>query len=699
MRRTATSTLLILITGISWANAQSLPTRDGLQAQSQADKPATAEKLSDAERISRLRRTIEESEKRLRELQGRLDDPQSEYVRSEQGFTQLDKELSEKKKQVQKATDENRPDQAAALQNEIEDLQKRWQLAKDRFDLAIQERKSIQEQKATLEQKIPQDKDALNKLIAPPATQPAQPTTTPAQPAPDASSPTGATPTQPSQTGDAANGQPAAQTQQPTAPPAAQPPTEQAPAQPGAAAATPAKPVSEQVQKAQEKLAEKEADAAAAMETVKSIEDRIVGLQKLIAGEKEQMKIDRQKADNSLETERTLTEQLDKRVSEGAPADEVTGLRTKITEARQGFRTARKQVNERVDRIDQLQDELQQLQTERIQALEEAEATLAQAQAAKKQVQTLENPLSWTNIQQWALQHAPRLAGIVLVTIVLMWLVRMVDKRLVMFLAGRPGPGSLEEREARADTLMSVFHNSASIIIVIGGIMMVIQEFGVAVVPLVGAAGVVGLAVAFGAQNLVRDYFTGFIILLENQYSINDVVKIAGVAGMVERITLRVTVLRDLEGAVHFVPNGQITTVSNLTHNWSRALFEIGISYNSDVDLAMKTLVELGKQLRADSTFRQLILEDPEMLGVDSLGDSAVMIKFFIKTRPLQQWTVKRAMLRRIKKRFDELGIEIPFPHRTIYHRYEHGQPATAKISATMEEAAAGIAVAKKPAK
>ena len=166
------------------------------------------------------------------------------------------------------------------------------------------------------------------------------------------------------------------------------------------------------------------------------------------------------------------------------------------------------------------------------------------------------------------------------------------------------------------------------------------------------------------------------MILLENQYKLNDVVKINDHSGQVEQITLRMTGLRDLEGNLHFIPNGEITSVVNMTHGWSRALFDIGVAYKENVDRVMEVIMELGKELRKDPKFRTLILEDPTMLGVDSFADSAVIIKFFIKTRPLQQWTVKRELLRRIKNRFDELGIEIPFPHRTVYH----GNPAEANL-------------------
>ncbi len=180
---------------------------------------------------------------------------------------------------------------------------------------------------------------------------------------------------------------------------------------------------------------------------------------------------------------------------------------------------------------------------------------------------------------------------------------------------------------------------------------------------------VVGLAFAFGAQSLIKDFFSGFMILLEQQYMVNDVVKIDDVTGQVERITLRMTVLRDLEGHVHFIPHGEVNRVSNSTHGWSRAVFDVGVAYGEDIDRVMSVLVDLARQMRKEPEYSGLILEDMEMLGVDSLGESAVVIKFFIKTRPLKQWLVRRELLRRIKNKFDQLGIEIPFPTRTLVYR------------------------------
>jgi small conductance mechanosensitive channel len=252
--------------------------------------------------------------------------------------------------------------------------------------------------------------------------------------------------------------------------------------------------------------------------------------------------------------------------------------------------------------------------------------------------------------------------------------VRLSGRHLAKLVARTSTRGSLHERENRALTLVGVFRNIASIAVIAVGLLMALEAVGIPIVPLMGGAAVVGLAVAFGAQNLVRDYFAGFMVLLEDQYGINDVVKIGDIAGAVEQITLRVTTLRDLEGIVHFVPHGTITTVSNMTHGWSRALLEIGVAYKEDTDRVMDVMLEVARELRKDSAFGPFILGDPEMLGVDSFGDSAVLIKMCIKTQPLKRWAVKRELLRRVKHKFDELGIEIPFPHRTLFLREAEGE-------------------------
>ncbi len=262
-----------------------------------------------------------------------------------------------------------------------------------------------------------------------------------------------------------------------------------------------------------------------------------------------------------------------------------------------------------------------------------------------------------------------------------MWCSRAWQERIVALVGSRVARGTAEDQENRARTLVGVFRYAANVAIVTGGGLMVLDEIGISIAPLMGGAAVFGLAIAFGAQSLIKDYFSGFMILLEQQYMVNDVIKICDIAGQVERITLRVTVLRDLEGRVHFIPHGQITSTTNLTHGWSRAVFEIGVGYREDIDRVIDVLTQLASELRHDAEFGPLILEPPTMLGVDALGDSAVVVKFFLKTRPLRQWPVKREMLRRVKRRFDELGIEIPFPHRTVFVQPAPGSAAQEPVA------------------
>jgi len=198
-------------------------------------------------------------------------------------------------------------------------------------------------------------------------------------------------------------------------------------------------------------------------------------------------------------------------------------------------------------------------------------------------------------------------------------------------------------------------------------VYLVLETLGLSVGPLIAGAGIMGLAFGFGGQYLIRDLINGIFIVLEGQYRINDVVKIGEYGGLVEDINLRITTLRDLEGRVIIIPNGEIKTVVNYTRKYAQALLSIGVAYKENVDHVMEVIKEIGAQMRDDDHFGKLILGDVEMFGVDDFGDSQVTIKFRIKTLPIKQWEVMREFRRRIKNRFDELGIEIPFPHRTIY--------------------------------
>jgi moderate conductance mechanosensitive channel len=194
-----------------------------------------------------------------------------------------------------------------------------------------------------------------------------------------------------------------------------------------------------------------------------------------------------------------------------------------------------------------------------------------------------------------------------------------------------------------------------------------LSQLGVNIGPLLAAAGVLGVAVGFGSQKLVQDVITGFFILLEDAFAVGDVIQVGSYSGAVEAVSIRNVRLRDLAGTVHTIPFSTITSVSNLTRDFSFHVFDMGIAYRENVDQVMETLRAIGSEMRSDTYFRNLILDEPEVFGLDSFGDSAVVIKGRIKTRPIKQWEVGREFNRRVKKRFDELGIEIPFPHRTLY--------------------------------
>ena len=275
------------------------------------------------------------------------------------------------------------------------------------------------------------------------------------------------------------------------------------------------------------------------------------------------------------------------------------------------------------------------------------------------------------DFREWFAEHGLTVLVIILVVIAILWLASLLQGHIVRLLARGADRGSRDERENRARTLVGVINNALRTAALAIGTIMVLKEFAIPIEPLLGGVAVIGLAVAFGAQSLIKDFFTGFMVLLEQQYMLGDVIKIGDITGQVENVTLRLTVLRDFEGRVHFIPHGQITTVTNLTHGWSRAVIDVGIAYDEDTDRVVQVLTDLTKELRADPVFGPMIMEDVSMLGVDSLGESAVMIKFGIKTRPMKQWDVKREMLRRMKRRFDELKIEFPFPQRTVWVREE----------------------------
>lgn len=272
---------------------------------------------------------------------------------------------------------------------------------------------------------------------------------------------------------------------------------------------------------------------------------------------------------------------------------------------------------------------------------------------------------------------AQSLLHVVFILVLALLLLRLAKRLILMFGVYMSSRTQVPEELKRLETLGNVFRYIVSVLITGIGGMLVLSEFGISIAPILATAGVVGIAVGFGAQSLIKDYFTGFFLLLENQISQGDVIEAAGKAGLVEEVTLRYVRLRDYEGNVHFIPNGAITTVTNMSRLFSFAVIDVGIAYREDIDSALDVMREVGVSMRADSAFHGKILDDLEIAGVDQLADSAVVLRGRFKVKPLEQWGVRREFLRRLKCAYDQRGIEIPFPHLTIYQGNPKPLPAS----------------------
>jgi moderate conductance mechanosensitive channel len=263
------------------------------------------------------------------------------------------------------------------------------------------------------------------------------------------------------------------------------------------------------------------------------------------------------------------------------------------------------------------------------------------------------------------IQGVSRLSMLLLLAAAGLWANRFLLGRMRRYLLSGETEGT--EQAKRIETGVRVIQSIVVAVISIVVVMQILSEIGVNLAPLLAAAGIGGLAIGFGAQSLIKDLIAGFFLLIENQVRIGDVVNIGGNAGLVESMGFRTLTLRDLSGSVHIIPNGSVERVINLTRDYSRYVFDVGVSYREDPDEVMAVLKELGDEIQKDPEYAPDIIEPLEILGLDRFADSAVIIRCRITTKPIKQWRVGREFNRRLKKAFDARGIEIPFPHRTLY--------------------------------
>ncbi|NEW78978.1 MAG: mechanosensitive ion channel family protein [Gelidibacter sp.] len=274
----------------------------------------------------------------------------------------------------------------------------------------------------------------------------------------------------------------------------------------------------------------------------------------------------------------------------------------------------------------------------------------------------------WTDLLiPWFLSNGIRVVAIIIgVLFINKIITKFIDKTVRLAVVPN-NYSSRESEKKREDTLIQIFSITSKIAIFTISILMILQEFGVEIGPILAAAGIVGLAFGFGGQYLIRDIISGLFIILENQYRIGDIVKFENLGGVVEKISLRMTTLRDLDGTVHHIPHGEIKEVSNYAKEFARVNLDIGIAYDTNLEHVIGVVNEVGNELAQDDQFKEFIIKAPQFLRVNNFADSSIMLKILGETLPLKQWEITGELRKRLKIAFDREGIEIPFPQRVIH--------------------------------
>lgn len=271
------------------------------------------------------------------------------------------------------------------------------------------------------------------------------------------------------------------------------------------------------------------------------------------------------------------------------------------------------------------------------------------------------------DVMPWITDHGLKILVIFIVVFIVHKSARVFISKVIEHAVRSHNSSDVQAEEKREKTLVRIFSATASIVVWVIGGLMILQEGGFEIAPLLAAAGIVGIALGFGGQYLIRDVISGLFIILENQYRIGDVVSVEGKSGVVEDITLRMTTLRDMDGIVHYVPHGEISMVSNMSKEFSKINLNIGVSYKDDLDNVIKVVNAVGKGMGEDQVWGEKILKDPAFLRVDDFADSAVVIKIVGEAKASEQWAITGELRKRLKIAFDKEGIEIPFPQVVVH--------------------------------
>jgi len=609
-------------------------TGSGLQEQSQ-------QPITETERINRLRKTIELDREKLAQTRKEFAELE-EFIKTLDGYIQnAESDLAGKNTQLETLGSDGASEKVATLQAEIQALEQRIAVAKAELELRFNSGRTVQSQIRALEQKIANDEQALEKLLNPtlvlPETPSARPATTPSN---------GAAPSAPSAAQMMVPGAVTGQTIPQSSPAASQPET------------------AEQIEARRE--AEKlEAEARIAEEELVSFVERKRALEAQIDIEQALLDTAKQSRKNLDLAADGARADLQRLIDAGASKAELREAKRRIDNIGKLQRQNRGDIDQRRAYLDSLYERRKNLNDEQVAVTQQTEEKRLEAAEARKRTVWLDSPLHPRNLGNWLIVRGPRILIVIVAAWALLALVRFSSRRIARTLVYKVG-APRQRGTNRADTLALSFQSALSLLIMVSAVLLAFQEAGVDIKTVLGGAAILGVAFAFGAQNLMRDYFTGFMIVLEDQYELGDLVTIGGITGTVEKLNMRTTMLRDLEGRVHFIPNGEIKSVTNRTYVWGRAMLDIPVGLKEDPDRVMAVIRAVEEEFRADPETGSWVTGDPVVLGVDKFSEYGMIIKTFVQTQPDKIFATRRELLRRIKKRFDEEGIEISVPHRTL---------------------------------
>lgn len=620
------------------ASAESRGVKEDLDSSSDESTGQAA----NAERLLRLEDAIRIDRGRLAQLHQDFKQRTELFDDLDKRQQRLDTELAGNQQELDRRRSAGESVAGSKLEAEIEKLEQRRALIKEQSENTFQGARTLQVQVKALEEKIRKDQNAIDELTG---TWPDEQGEAPVS---DAAATTGPT----ESTGTA------------TLPPLV-PGLPSQPATPVERPAAAAPGTAEQM--------EARRDEEKSVVEAQQAERAVVGFLERKAALEEQIELEQTMLSRAIESRsssdsglRKLRDQLQQENSSGASQAEIQATQQDIHALQEFLHTTVQEIDDRQQVLDSLHTRLEKLQKDQLQLTREAEDKRLEADAARKKVIWLESPLHPENLRTWLTTRGPRILLVIGVSGLLLFVLRLSVRPVARTMV-RQARGERAVGTNRADTLALSFRSAASALVVIMTILLVFQEAGVDIKTVLGGAAILGVAVAFGAQNLMRDYFTGFLILFEDQFVLGDLISIGTITGTVEKVNMRTTMLRDLEGRVHFIPNGEIKAVTNRTYVWGRAVIEVPVAYKENVDRVMAVLLEVAEEFRSDPEFVDSITDEPVMLGVDRFTDYGVVIKFMMKTKPDQMFPVRRQMLRRIKNKFDEVGIAISVPHRVIH--------------------------------